>query len=173
MARWPTATCASVPCGNLPLALESANSRPLLPPRTGATRLSPGCGRSGRAGKWRVSPSEQAGNGTWSVALSPLQQCGRQPALAALFLILAGVTPLQASPAAASEQVSPAAPPRFQTDLLPILRTHCLRCHNSEARLAGLDLSTEATLFRGSASGSVLVPAGPRRVRSTGWSTRD
>ena len=82
--------------------------------------------------------------------------------LTVLLLILTGLTPLQAGPAAASEQVSPAPPPEFQSDLLPILRTHCLRCHNSEARLAGLDLSTEATIFRGSASGSVLVPGRPR-----------
>ncbi|MDE2755423.1 MAG: PSD1 and planctomycete cytochrome C domain-containing protein [Acidobacteriota bacterium] len=82
--------------------------------------------------------------------------------LAVLLLILAGLTPLQAAPAAASEQVSPAPLPRFQTDLLPILRTHCLRCHNSEARLAGLDLSTEDAIFQGSASGSVLVPGRPR-----------
>ncbi|MCY3756634.1 MAG: hypothetical protein OXG96_02815, partial [Acidobacteria bacterium] len=82
--------------------------------------------------------------------------------LAVLLLILAGLTPLQAAPAAVTEQVSPDSSPRFQTDLLPILRTHCLRCHNSEARLAGLDLSTEAALFQGSASGSVLVPGRPR-----------
>ena len=82
--------------------------------------------------------------------------------LAVLLLILAGLTPLQAAPAAVSEQVSPAPSPRFQTDLLPILRTHCLRCHNSEARLAGLDLSTEAALFQGSASGSVLAPGRPQ-----------
>ena len=82
--------------------------------------------------------------------------------LATLLLILAGLTPVQAAPAATSEQVSPAPPPRFQSDLLPILRAHCLRCHNSEARLAGLDLSTEAALFQGSASGSVLVPGRPQ-----------
>ena len=81
--------------------------------------------------------------------------------LAALLLILAGMAPLQADAVATSEQVSPAPAPRFQTDLLPILRTHCLRCHNSEARLAGLDLSTEAALFQGSASGSVLIPGRP------------
>ncbi len=82
--------------------------------------------------------------------------------LAVLLLILAGMTLFQAAAAAISEPVSPAPPPRFQTDLLPILRAHCLRCHNSEARLAGLDLSTEASLFRGSASGSVLVPGRPQ-----------
>ena len=50
MDRWPTATCASAPCSNLPPAVGSANNCPLFPPRTGATRLSPGSGRSGRAG---------------------------------------------------------------------------------------------------------------------------
>ena len=82
--------------------------------------------------------------------------------LATLLLISPGLTPQAATQEETSEQVSPAPPPRFQTDLLPILRTHCLRCHNSEARLAGLDLSTEASLFQGSASGSVLIPGRPR-----------
>ena len=82
--------------------------------------------------------------------------------LATLLLISPGLTPQAATQEETSEQVSPAPPPRFQTDLLPILRTHCLRCHNSEARLAGLDLSTETSLFQGSASGSVLVPGRPR-----------
>ena len=82
--------------------------------------------------------------------------------LAGLLLIPPGLAPLEASAAATSETVSPAPPPDFQTDLFPLLQTHCLRCHNSEARLAGLDLSTEASLFRGSASGSVLVPGQPQ-----------
>ena len=87
---------------------------------------------------------------------------GLAAGLAALLLTLPGPAPLQAALPATSQQVSPAPPPEFQTDLLPVLRTHCLRCHNSEARLAGLDLSTEASLFRGSASGSVLVPGRPQ-----------
>ena len=87
---------------------------------------------------------------------------GPATVLAGLLLIPPGLTPLDAPVAAISEPVSPAPPPEFQTDLLPILRTHCLRCHNSEARLAGLDLSTEASLLQGSASGSVLVPGQPR-----------
>lgn len=82
--------------------------------------------------------------------------------LAALLLISLGLTPFEASATETSQQLSPTPHPQFQTDLLPILRTHCLRCHNSEARMAGLDLSTKASLFRGSASGSVLVPGRPQ-----------
>ena len=81
---------------------------------------------------------------------------------AALLLISLGLTPFEASATETSQQLSPTPHPQFQTDLLPILRTHCLRCHNSEARMAGLDLSTKASLFRGSASGSVLVPGRPQ-----------
>ena len=87
---------------------------------------------------------------------------GPATVLAGLLLIPPGLTPLDAPVAATSETVSPAPPPEFQTDLFPILQTHCLRCHNSEARLADLDLSTEASLFRGSASGSILVPGRPQ-----------
>ena len=85
---------------------------------------------------------------------------GPATVLAGLLLIPPGLTPLDTPVAATSETVSPS--PEFQTDLFPILQTHCLRCHNSEARLASLDLSTEASLFQGSASGSVLVPGQPR-----------
>ena len=87
---------------------------------------------------------------------------GPATVLAGLLLIPPGLTPLDAPVAAISEPVSPAPPPEFQTNLFPILQTHCLRCHNSEARLAGLDLSTEASLLQGSASGSVLVPGRPQ-----------
>ena len=95
----------------------------------------------------------------WSLSSSVV---GPVTVLAGLLLIPPGLTPLDAPDPATSEPVSPAPPPEFQTDLFPILQTHCLRCHNSEARLAGLDLSTKAALFRGSASGSVLVPGRPQ-----------
>ena len=92
----------------------------------------------------------------------PSSAVGLATVLASLLLIPPGLTPLDAPAAATSEPDSPAPSPEFQTDLFPILQTHCLRCHNSEARLAGLDLSTEASLFEGSASGSVLVPGRPQ-----------
>ncbi len=51
--------------------------------------------------------------------------------------------------------------PEFQNDLLPVFRAHCLRCHNSDTQVAGLDLSTSSGLFKGSASGSIVVPGKP------------
>ena len=92
----------------------------------------------------------------------PSSAVGLATVLASLLLIPPGLTPLDAPAAATSEPDSPAPSPEFQTDLFPILQTHCLRCHNSEARLAGLDLSTEASLFQGSASGSILVHGRPQ-----------
>ena len=92
--------------------------------------------------------------------------------LGTLLLIFPGLTPQAATQEETSEQISPAPPPRFQTDLFPILQTHCLRCHNSEARPAGLDLSTEASLSGAAPRAASWFRAGPRRVRFTGSSTR-
>jgi hypothetical protein len=49
-------------------------------------------------------------------------------------------------------------PPRFETDVAPILREHCLKCHGAETRKGGLDLSTVAAITHGGDSGAALVP---------------
>ena len=46
-------------------------------------------------------------------------------------------------------------PPRFETDVLPILTAHCLKCHGLEAAMVGLDLRTPALILRGGDNGSV------------------
>ena len=53
---------------------------------------------------------------------------------------------------------SAAAPPRFETDIAPILRDHCVKCHGSETRKGGLDLRTVAALTRGGDTGAAVVP---------------
>jgi mono/diheme cytochrome c family protein len=67
---------------------------------------------------------------------------------------------------AAGEQNSPAvaAPlepkknPRFETDVQPILRAHCSRCHAPTPHKAHLDLTNREGTFRGGESGPVVVP---------------
>ncbi len=51
-----------------------------------------------------------------------------------------------------------AQPPRFETDVAPILREHCLKCHGAETRKGGLDLRTVAGIIHGGDTGAALVP---------------
>ena len=53
---------------------------------------------------------------------------------------------------------SAAGPPRFETDIAPILREHCVKCHGAEARKGGLDLRTAAALIHGGDTGPAVVP---------------
>jgi hypothetical protein len=48
-------------------------------------------------------------------------------------------------------------PPSFERDVLPILTTHCLKCHGTEKKKAGLDLRTPALMLVGGTDGPVLV----------------
>jgi len=53
---------------------------------------------------------------------------------------------------------SRAAPPRYETDVAPILRDHCVKCHGALARKGGLDLRTVAAMTHGGDTGAALVP---------------
>ncbi len=52
-------------------------------------------------------------------------------------------------------------PPNFQDDILPILREHCLACHNADKAEADLNLSTLADIADGSSGGKVVVAGSP------------
>ncbi|MFT5465366.1 MAG: hypothetical protein ACI8UO_000460 [Verrucomicrobiales bacterium] len=52
-----------------------------------------------------------------------------------------------------------AAPPNFQEHVVPILKEHCLSCHNPDKKKAGLDLSSLKSIQIGS-SGGEIVKAG-------------
>ena len=60
-------------------------------------------------------------------------------------LAMAGL--LLASPLAGQEKTKQAVP-SFNGDVVPILRTYCVACHNPEDREGGLDLETYAALVR-------------------------
>ncbi len=51
-----------------------------------------------------------------------------------------------------------AAAPLFETDVLPLLETKCLRCHGAKVKKADLDLRSRAGILKGSESGPVVVP---------------
>jgi hypothetical protein len=71
--------------------------------------------------------------------------------LAIHLLFLLGLFAYSSSRAVGNES------PRFETEIVPILEANCVRCHNSEARKAELDLSTPQGLFRGGESGESIV----------------
>ena len=52
----------------------------------------------------------------------------------------------------------PTRAPGFEADVLPILQTHCTRCHGDKPRKAGLNLSSQEGALQGSESGPVIVP---------------
>jgi hypothetical protein len=49
----------------------------------------------------------------------------------------------------------------FVEQVQPLLQEKCLKCHNSKARKANLDLSTPAGIVKGGESGPVIVPGKP------------
>jgi WD40 repeat protein len=53
---------------------------------------------------------------------------------------------------------APAAPPDFARDVMPILETNCLRCHNTAKQEGGLLLESFDDLMKGGDDGSPIVP---------------
>ncbi len=47
--------------------------------------------------------------------------------------------------------------PLFEAEVLPIFQEHCTHCHGGDSPAAGLDLSSAASLGRGSSHGPVIV----------------
>jgi hypothetical protein len=61
--------------------------------------------------------------------------------------------------AVASTAIADEAPvPRFATDIQPLLKRHCLKCHGPAKQEAKLNLSTPGGVIRGGMNGAVLVP---------------
>ncbi len=51
----------------------------------------------------------------------------------------------------------------FVTDVKPILQTQCVRCHNDETIMGGLNLMNREVAMRGSSRGPVIVPGEPEK----------
>ena len=66
----------------------------------------------------------------------------------------------------ASAQAAPPPPePDYVRDIAPILKTHCVGCHNPRDKEGKLDLESFEALQRGGAHGSVVVPRKPQESR--------
>jgi hypothetical protein len=55
--------------------------------------------------------------------------------------------------------------PTYADDVLPVLRQHCLGCHDAEKQKGGLDLATFAAAMQGGSSGAVVTPGDPDKSR--------
>jgi len=53
--------------------------------------------------------------------------------------------------------------PLFKSEILPILEKNCVKCHGTEQKMAGLDLSSFAGMMQGGSSGPVIAPGKPDR----------
>lgn len=84
--------------------------------------------------------------------LSPLARGRRTFGLAVMLVAFATCVAPRLALAQADDNA-----PLFESDIAPILKTHCLKCHASEDPQGGLDLSTAATLMKGSDEGPVVI----------------
>jgi hypothetical protein len=53
--------------------------------------------------------------------------------------------------------------PLFKSEIQPVLEKNCVGCHGLQQKMAGLDLSSFATMMQGSTSGPVIAPGKPER----------
>ena len=58
----------------------------------------------------------------------------------------------------AQESSGPAAPVDFARDIQPILRDHCLKCHNPQKKKGQFRVDSREAAFRGGVSGRVIAP---------------
>jgi hypothetical protein len=78
------------------------------------------------------------------------------------WLIAAAAVPLfadDADPSSASRRLL------FETDVVPILRTYCWKCHGGEGRVAQLDLRTLPLILQGRTSGPAIVRGSAKESR--------
>jgi WD40 repeat protein len=81
----------------------------------------------------------------------------------AVLLSIASILSLAAQAAEKAKPIpiaplSRSTPVDFQDEILPILRTSCLACHNRTTTKSGLILETPQTILKGSEDGPVVVP---------------
>ncbi len=78
-----------------------------------------------------------------------------------LLLIGAAVSAGVVAAPALAQTPQASKPPRFDSDVAPILKSNCTGCHGESVKMKELNLSTEETALKGSESGPVIVPGNP------------
>ncbi len=81
--------------------------------------------------------------------------------LIALAAVAASSLTVAAARAGEDPAPSSAPAPSFETDIQPLLRRSCSRCHGEKNRKADLDVGAAATLKKGGESGPAIVPGKP------------
>ncbi len=64
-------------------------------------------------------------------------------------------------PAVAQPKADPKAPVTYKDHVLPVLRKHCLNCHNADKATSDLNVATYQALMAGGASGEAVKPGSP------------
>ena len=77
--------------------------------------------------------------------------------IAVLACAAVGVFPLDAAEVPGKQKL------QFGQHVHPILAAHCTACHGAAAPAAELDLTTEASLMKGSVHGPVVIPGAPEK----------
>lgn len=65
------------------------------------------------------------------------------------------------TPGLAQAQNAPPAPVAYKDHVLPVLRKHCLNCHNPDKATSDLNVATYQALMAGGASGEAVKPGSP------------
>ncbi|MDE0107336.1 MAG: DUF1592 domain-containing protein [Bryobacterales bacterium] len=154
----------------LPIRTPEASARPAL------THLAFTRDRSGRA---RVFlDGEIASEGTIAGSASDWEKTtlvigngpqGREPWLGSVYLVAIYGRDLLAEEVARNFRAGPrlvepvsvkvsASPTLFEDKIAPLLASHCLDCHDSAVRQAGLDLSSRESALAGGDHGNAIVP---------------
>jgi cytochrome c len=62
-----------------------------------------------------------------------------------------------------AQQVDASKPEFYTTQVLPILKANCYKCHAGATPKGGLSLETRAGMLKGGMDGSILVPGDPKK----------
>jgi hypothetical protein len=82
-----------------------------------------------------------------------------------LALLVAGSSSVQSPcPADESGAISPA-PPQFERDIHPLLKTYCWKCHGGEGYAAELDFRSLPLILKGGKNGKVIDPGSAENSR--------
>jgi hypothetical protein len=81
--------------------------------------------------------------------------------LTSVFLLHAFAQPLKPTPPDAEQKAK--AIELFKSDIAPLLKANCLRCHGGKKTENGLDISTREQLLKGGERGAAIVPGDAKK----------
>ena len=91
-----------------------------------------------------------------SRGLRPWLNYAAAPRLSSAFTLAILLAAIATPPASVRAQTA-IEPPRFEEDIAPVLKAHCVKCHNGDDPQGGLDLTSLDSLVKGSDEGPVVI----------------